>query len=245
MSTTTNKRLSRKEKRLARESKQSEKLNFHLKEISPLTENQKTTFNSYKQGKHLMLHGTAGTGKSFMSLYLSLNEVLNDDSIYKKIYIVRSVVPTRDMGFLPGNNKEKAKVYEMPYYAICSELFERGDAYDYLKQKNIVEFITTSFIRGTTLNDCIVLVDEMQNMDWGELDSVITRVGRNCKVIFSGDFTQTDFDTEKEKTGLKQFMKIIRNIKSFKLIEFNKNDILRSDLVRDYIIEKDKLGINN
>ena len=245
MSAPPKKRLSRREKRQNKESNGAigEKLNFNLQEVFPLTENQKITFNSYGQGKNLMLHGIACTGKSYISMYLALNQILSEDSPYKKLYIVRSVVPTRDMGFLPGNNKEKSKVYEAPYYAICSELFKRGDAYDYLKQKNIVEFISTSFIRGITLNDCIIIVDEMQNASLHELDSVITRVGKNCKIIFSGDFTQSDFTNEKEKNGLPKFMKIIRGIKSFKFIEFNKNDILRSDLVRDYIIEKDRLGI--
>lgn len=243
MSAPPNKRLSRKEKRQLRDSNLSEKINFNLQEVVPLTENQRITFNAYNNGKHLMLHGIAGTGKSYISLYLALNEILNGDSQYKKLVIVRSVVPTRDMGFLPGNTKEKSKVYEGPYYAICTELFGRGDSYDYLKQKNIIEFISTSFIRGITLNDCIIVVDEMQNASLHELDSIITRVGKNCKIIFCGDFTQSDFTNEKEKAGILQFMKIIKAIRSFKFIEFDKNDILRSDLVRDYIIEKDRLRI--
>lgn len=243
MSAPPKKRLSRKEKKQHRESNPGDKINFNLQEVTPLTDNQRTTFNAYTNGKHLMLHGIAGTGKSYISLYLALNEILNSESLYKKLIIVRSVVPTRDMGFLPGNSKEKSKVYELPYYAICNELFGRGDAYDYLKQKNIIEFISTSFIRGITLNDCIIVVDEMQNASLHELDSVITRVGRNCKIMFCGDFSQSDFTNEKEKSGIIQFMKIIKSIRSFKFVEFNKGDILRSDLVRDYIIEKDRLSI--
>lgn len=191
-----------------------------------------------------MLHGIAGTGKSFVSMYLALNEILEGSDRFKKLYIVRSVVPTRDMGFLPGNNKEKTRVYEAPYYAISTELFGRGDAYEYLKSKGLIEFISTSFIRGITLNDCIVLVDEMQNGTLHELDSVITRVGRDCKIVFCGDFTQSDFIHDRDKNGLTTFMKIIKNIKSFEFIEFDKSDILRSDLVRDYIIEKDRQHIS-
>lgn len=243
MSAPPKKRLSRKEKRHQKEVNLGDKINFNLETVTPLTDNQRITFNAYNGGKHLMLHGIAGTGKSYISLYLALNEILNGDSLYKKLVIVRSVVPTRDMGFLPGNTKEKSKVYEGPYYSICTELFGRGDAYDYLKQKNIVEFISTSFIRGITLNDCIIVVDEMQNASLHELDTVITRVGKNCKIVFCGDFTQSDFTNEKEKSGIIQFMRIIKSIKSFKFVEFDKNDILRSDLVRDYIIEKDRLGI--
>jgi phosphate starvation-inducible PhoH-like protein len=241
-------RLTRKEKRILRQSNQKvvniqEKINFNLKKIEPLTENQKLSFESYYQGKNLMLHGIAGTGKSFISIYLGLQEILSENSRYKKLVIVRSVVPTRDMGFLPGNSKEKAKVYEAPYYAICSELFNRGDAYDYLKNKNVVEFISTSFIRGITLNDCIIIVDEIANLTLHELDSVITRVGRNCRVIFSGDFRQSDFSKEQDKNGLIDFMRIIERMKSFTFIDFDENDIVRSSMVKDYIIQKNRLKI--
>lgn len=243
-----NKKLTRKEKRLLKQNKNNttnqEKLNFQLKKIEPLTKHQKESFDAYRQGKNLMLHGIAGTGKSFISMYLALDEILSSaDSQYKKLVIVRSVVPTRDMGFLPGNSKEKAQVYEAPYYAICTELFGRGDAYTYLKQKNVIEFISTSFIRGITLNDCIIIVDEIANMTLHELDSVITRVGRNCKIMFSGDFRQSDFTKEHEKNGLIDFMKIIERMKSFTFVDFDEHDIVRSAMVKDYIIWKDKLRI--
>lgn len=242
------KRLTRREKRLLRQQGKTkenyqEKLNFNLKHFDPLTENQKITFNSF-HNKNLMLHGIAGTGKSFMAMYLSLKEILNNpDSQYKRIVIVRTVVPTRDMGFLPGNSKEKTKVYEAPYYAICNELFGRGDAYDYLKNKGLVEFISTSFIRGITLNNSIVIVDEMQNATLHELDSVITRIGYNCKIVFCGDFRQSDFTREHEKSGLTDFMRVVKSMRSFDLIEFNANDIVRSALVKEYIILKDKMRI--
>ena len=242
------KRLTRKEKRILRqqngkENTNQEKLNFNLKHVEPLTENQKRSFEAYQQGKNLMLHGIAGTGKSFISLYLSLNQILSENSVYKKLVIVRSVVPTRDIGFLPGSPKEKVKVYESPYYAICSELFGRGDAYDYLKNKNLVEFISTSFIRGVTLNDCIIVVDEIANLTLHELDSVITRVGKNCRIIFSGDFRQSDFTKDQEKNGLNDFMRIIKRMKSFEFIDFQREDIVRSKMVKDYIISKEELRI--
>jgi phosphate starvation-inducible protein PhoH len=241
------KRLTRKEKRILRQNGQEEnnqvKINFHLKHIEPLTENQKLSFEAYNNGKNLMLHGIAGTGKSFLSLYFALKQVLAPDSQYKKVIIVRSVVPTRDMGFLPGNSKEKARVYEAPYYAICTELFGRGDAYEYLKNKGVVEFISTSFIRGITLNDCIIIVDEIANLTLHELDSVITRVGKNCRIMFCGDFRQSDFIKDHDKDGLKNFMRIIQRMKSFYFVDFDENDIVRSSMVKDYIITKDKLGI--
>jgi phosphate starvation-inducible protein PhoH len=239
-------RLTRKQRRIQQQTEQHEnslKLNFKLKNIEPLTENQRLTFEKYHDGKNLLLHGIAGTGKSFLSTYLSLQTILTDTSRYKKLVIVRSVVPTRDMGFLPGNNKDKAKVYEAPYQAIFTELFGRGDAYEYLKQKGVVEFISTSFIRGITLNDCIIVVDEIANMTLHELDSVITRVGKNCKIIFCGDFRQSDFTKEQDKNGLMDFMRILNRMKSFDYIDFTENDIVRSSMVKEYIIAKDRLKI--
>jgi len=246
MSATT-KRLTRKQRRILEQNPRNEetnlKLNFRLKQIEALTDNQRKTFEYYGQGKNLLLHGIAGTGKSFLSIYLSLATILSESSRYKKLIIVRSVVPTRDMGFLPGNNREKSKVYEAPYQAIFTELFERGDAYEYLKQKNVVDFISTSFIRGITLNDCIIVVDEIANMTLHELDSVITRVGKNCKIIFCGDFRQSDFTKEHEKNGLIDFMKILDRMKAFEYIEFTENDIVRSAMVKEYIIAKTRLNI--
>jgi phosphate starvation-inducible protein PhoH len=242
----TTERLTRKEKRIQRQQggreESVQRNNLSLKHFEPLTPNQKITYQNFNN-KNLMLHGMAGTGKSFISLYLSLKEVIKSESIYKKVVIVRSVVPTRDMGFLPGNNKEKAKVYEAPYYAICTELFGRGDAYELLKSRGLVDFISTSFIRGVTLNDCIIVVDEIANLTLHELDSVITRVGKNCKIIFSGDFSQSDFTREQDRNGLKDFMRIIERMKSFEFIEFNENDIVRSAMVKEYIISKHRLGI--
>ena len=241
-----NKKISRKERRLQKQQNQNNsqtKINFELNNIVPLTDNQKLTFQAYDQNKNLMLHGLPGTGKSFLSIFLSLRQVLSENSFFKKIVIVRSVVPTRDMGFLPGNNKEKTKVYEAPYYAICTELFNRSDAYEYLKSRGVIEFISTSFIRGITLNDCIIIVDEMANCTMHELDSVITRIGKNCKIIFCGDFRQSDFTKEHERNGLHHFMKIIQRMKNFQFVDFEESDIVRSSLVRDYIIQKHKLGI--
>lgn len=241
------KRLTRKEKRVLRQNNQkannNDKLNFQLKHIEPLTNNQKLSFDAYNSNKNLMLHGIAGTGKSFISMYLGLRDILSENSHHKKVVIVRSVVPTRDMGFLPGNSKEKAKVYEAPYYAICTELFGRGDAYEYLKSKQLIDFVSTSFIRGITINDSIIIVDEIANMTLHELDSVITRVGKNCRIIFCGDFRQSDFTKEHEKNGLIDFMRIIERMKSFTFIDFNEQDIVRSSMVKDYIIQKDKLRI--
>jgi phosphate starvation-inducible PhoH-like protein len=238
-------RLSRQQKSLSGEEPAPLKRQLELKHITPLTETQRIAFEAYDSGKNLVLHGIAGTGKSFISLYLALDEILNceEESVYEKVIIIRSVVPTRDVGFLPGSPKQKTEIYEAPYLAICSELFGRGDAYTVLKQRNDIEFISTSFIRGVTLNNCIIIVDEIANMTLHELDSVITRVGKNCRIVFSGDFRQSDFTKESDKGGLHKFIEITKRMKSFEFIDFNENDIVRSSMVKDYIIQKDRLRI--
>jgi phosphate starvation-inducible protein PhoH len=232
-------------KRAKRQRKQA-KQNSGLskpRNIRPLTETQSLVFQEFEKGKHLMLHGCAGTGKTFLTSYLAIQEVMMGNQGYSNIQIIRSVVPTRDMGFLPGTQKEKSKVYEAPYNAIFTDLFGRGDAYDVLKSKRQVLFETTSFIRGMTFDDSIIIVDECQNLTFHELDSVITRIGENCRVIFCGDFTQSDFRWEDEKRGINEFMKIIKKMDAFSLIQFEREDIVRSDLVKEYICTKLDLGI--
>lgn len=245
-------RLTKRQKRIAKQNEEPvenkisfKSPNFKLNRIRPKTENQQKTFDAYRSGKNLLLTGTAGTGKTFLSLYLGMANILEQDSEYKRMVIVRSVVPTRDMGFLPGNQSEKSKVYEAPYYAIFSELFERGDAYEVLKQKTAVQFMSTSFVRGITLRNCVFVVDEIQNMTAGELHSVFTRVGENCKVIMSGDLKQSDLNLKRETPGFSDFIRILNRMKTFECIEFNRNDIVRSDLVKDYIITREILEDQN
>ena len=243
-------KLSKKERRQQRQkTKTTEEVSFrkilNIKRFEPLTDNQSLTYKAFHDGDNLMLHGVAGAGKTFLAMYLSLEDILSEFNQYDKLIIVRSVVPTRDMGFLPGSQGEKSEVYEAPYSAICTELFDRGDAYQYLKQKGVIKFATTSFIRGITISNAIIIIDEMQNMTAAELNSVITRIGKNCRVIFCGDIAQTDLlNPKKEKTGLGDFVKIIHEMKSFEFIEFDEEDIVRSGLVKDYIITRTKLERN-
>ena len=205
-----------------------------LAEIEPLTKNQLEAFES---DKNLILHGIAGTGKTFISCYLAFDDMVK--GVYNNLVIIRSAVPTRDIGFLPGSEKEKASVYEEPYKEIALELFQRGDAYEILKTKGLVHFMTTSFVRGITLKDAVIMVDECQNMSFHELDSIITRVGTNCRVIFCGDFRQSDLKTN----GLESFMEILKNMGAFEFIDFEIKDIVRSEFVKDYIIAKTELGL--
>jgi len=227
-------------KRRKRKSQVKKQL-LQLQHINPMTSNQEAVFTSYNKGNNILLHGVAGTGKTFLSLYLALDELLNDNIDRKeKVVIVRSAVPTRDIGFLPGKETEKTAIYEQPYKAICSEILNRGDAYDILKTKNIIEFITTSYIRGITLDDAIIIVDECQNMTFHELDSIITRVGINSKILLCGDFRQTDLNKPYEKSGIKQFMDITNKMYYFDNIEFGFDDIVRSAFVKEYIMAKEK-----
>ena len=220
----------------------------HLKTIEPLTDNQERCFNSYGEGKNLILHGAAGTGKTFISLYLALREVLEPSSPYEKVYMVRSLVPTREIGFLPGDHEDKSNLYQIPYKNMVKYMFEMPDdgafemLYDNLRAQETISFWSTSFIRGVTMDNCIVIVDEFSNLNFHELDSIITRVGENCKIIFSGDYSQSDLIKSNEKNGVLDFMKIIQTMKSFDCVEFGIEDIVRSGLVREYLISKINLG---
>lgn len=216
---------------------------FELRTIKPLTPNQQITFDAYRQGYNLMLHGFAGTGKTFCALYLALEETLKTNSTYDRIVLIRSVVPSRDMGFLPGSIKDKIAVYEEPYKEICDDLFGRGDGYGILKMKKMIEFTTTSFLRGLTFNNSIVIVDETNNMTYQEIDTVMTRLGNNSRIIFCGDYRQSDLNRPYEKTGINTFMNVTKRINSFKHVEFQKEDIVRSGVVRDYIIQKTEMGL--
>lgn len=215
-----------------------------LLEYEPITINQKKAFEAWDDGDNLVLAGSAGTGKTFIALYMALDELLDSDSYYRKIVVIRSAVPTRDIGFLPGTAEEKKEMYTIPYKNICGELFNDKGAWGKLTSAKHIEFESTSFIRGSTFDDSIIIVDEMQNLNFHELDSVITRVGKNSRIVFCGDYRQTDFRFNDEKEGIFKFMKIIEQLRNFSIIHFGWDDIVRSGLVRDYIMTKEMLEID-
>ncbi len=216
-----------------------------LQSIEPITKAQKETFEAWDEGENLILTGTAGTGKTFIALYLALESVLEKSGYYDKIIILRSAVPVREIGFLPGKLEEKTDIFQSPYKAICEEFFSHDKgAYNKLVNNHVIQFETTSFIRGRTFDRCIIIVDEMQNLNFHELDSVMTRAGENCKMIFCGDHAQSDFYNEGERNGLAKFMNVMYRMKNFTTVQFGWDDIVRSDIVRDYIMTKEMLGIH-
>lgn len=222
---------------------QAQSQHFSLKKIEPLTDNQQKTFEAYEQDNNLVLSGSAGTGKSFLALYLSLREILKTNSYYNKIIIIRSAVPSRDLGFVPGTLEEKSKIYQDPYMNIVNELIGRGDAWHFLLNKEILEFQTTSFLRGLTFRDCIIIFDEFQSATFHEIDSVLTRVGENCRFILCGDHAQNDLNMKKEKSGFEDVIKILSNINGIQHVQFGLDDIVRSGFVKQYLTQKEKLKL--
>tara|TARA_R110000823_G_scaffold109740_2_gene229473 strand:+ start:95 stop:847 length:753 start_codon:yes stop_codon:yes gene_type:complete len=207
--------------------------------VQPKTIKQREFFDAYKNGDYFMcLHGVAGTGKTYIALYKALEEVMDKNNPYKKVVIVRSSVQSRDMGFLPGDANEKMETFIQPYRQICADLFNRKDAWDRLAEQGYIEFISTSFIRGTTFTNSILLADEIQNMTFEELDTIVTRVGHTSKIIYCGDIRQTDLKKKDDKTGLPKFLDIVQGMKEFSRFEFGMDDIVRSSLVKNYIIAK-------
>ena len=221
-----------------------------LNKIEPITDNQKKLFDGYNEGKNIFAYGCAGTGKTFAALYLALKDVLDPSTPYDRVFIVRSLVSTREIGFLPGDHEDKSSLYQIPYKHMVKYMFEMATDADFemlyanLKAQETIKFWSTSFIRGTTLDRSIVLIDECQNLNFHELDSIITRIGEDSKIMFCGDATQTDLIKQNEKNGNHDFMKIIQQLPDlFEMVEFNINDIVRSGLVREYLIRKMALNM--
>ena len=230
-------------------SKKIEITNSDLVKVEPITDNQKIVFESYKKGQNQFLFGCAGTGKTFISLYLAFQEVLKNETPYDKVVVVRSLIPTREIGFLPGDEEDKAALYQVPYQNMVQFMFKQPNEqafsmlYDRLKQQGSFYFLSTSFLRGLTFDNSIIIVDECQNLNFHELDTIVTRVGQDSKIIFCGDFMQTDLSKTSERNGLFDFLRILEEMEEFNCTEFNIGDIVRSGFVRNYLIQKTKLGM--
>jgi len=220
-----------------------------MKEIDPLTDNQEEFFKSYQLNQNIAAYGCAGTGKTFIALYSALRDVLDERSPYEKIYIVRSLVATREIGFLPGDHEDKSSLYQIPYKNMVKYMFEMPDEssfemlYGNLKTQGTISFWSTSFIRGTTLDNAILIVDEFQNLNFHELDSIITRVGKDAKIMFCGDTKQSDLIKQYEKCGIHDFMRILQVMPSVEMIHFEIEDIVRSGFVKEYLTKKTELDL--
>ena len=229
--------------------KQKEITYSQLNQIKPVTDSQKVVFDTWKKGLNQFLFGCAGTGKTFVSLYLALSEVLRNETPFDKVVMVRSLIPTREIGFLPGDEEDKAALYQVPYQNMVKFMFKQANEqafsmlYDRLKKQGSFYFLSTSFLRGLTFDNSIIIVDECQNLNFHELDTIVTRVGQDSKIMFCGDFMQTDLSKMNEKNGLHNFLRILEEMEEFKCTEFNIGDIVRSGFVRNYLIQKTKLGI--
>ena len=230
-------------------SKKLEITSKHLVNIKPVTDNQKVVFESWKTGQSQFLYGAAGTGKTFVSLYLALQEVLDTTTKWDKVIIVRSLIPTREIGFLPGDENDKSALYQVPYQNMVKFMFKQANEqafsmlYDRLKKQGSFYFLSTSFLRGLTFDNSIILVDEFSNLNFHELDSIMTRVGENTKIMFCGDATQTDLIKQNERNGIVDFMRVLRLMSSIDIIEFGVEDIVRSGLVKEFILAKMELNL--
>lgn len=213
---------------------------FNLKSISPKTVNQRRVFEEYNQNKNLIIHGYPGTGKTFLAVYLAMNEIINGNTDYKNVIIVRSVVPSRDMGHLPGTEEKKSEVYELPYHEIFGELFGNRGAYEHFKKSGVVRFCTTSFLRGLTFSNSIIIIEESQNMTEQEINTVMTRISETSKVVICGDFRQNDLLYKRNETSyMKELIEITSRMSQFRSIEMKIEDIVRGPLVKEWIVIKE------
>jgi predicted ribonuclease YlaK len=234
---------------MAKKQKQLEIGSGNLISVKPITDNQKIVFETWKKKQNQFLFGCAGTGKTFISLYLALQDVMNLQSKYDKVVLVRSLIPTREIGFLPGDEEDKAALYQVPYANMVQFMFQQPNEqafnmlYEKLKQQGSLYFLSTSFLRGLTFDNSIIIVDECQNLNFHELDTIITRVGQDSKIVFCGDFGQSDLSKTNERNGLHDFLRILEEMEEFNCVEFDIGDIVRSGFVRNYLIQKTKLGL--
>ena len=230
--------------------KKNKEINLQsLLSVKPITDNQKLVFDTWKKGKNQFLFGAAGTGKTFVSLYCALRDVMDLKKPYDRVVLVRSLIPTREIGFLPGDEEDKSALYQVPYQNMVRFMFEAANEaqfnslYERLKGQGSLYFLSTSFLRGLTFDNSIIIVDECQNLNFHELDTIITRVGQDSRIVFCGDFDQTDLLKQNERNGLHDFLRILEEMEEFHCCEFTIGDIVRSGFVRSYLINKIKLGI--
>lgn len=214
-----------------------------LKKIRPKTESQRMLMESFMNGNNVVASGYPGTGKTYLSLWLALHAILDNDSEYNKVVIVRSAVASREIGFLPGTKEEKMEPFEAPYKDILGDLIGRN-AYEDMRDAGKLEFMPTSYLRGLTWDNCVVIIDEIQNLSWMEIHTVITRLGKNSKLLVCGDQSQNDLEGKRfEESGMGKFLQVAAHISRIDIVNFVKEDVVRSGFVKEWIIAKEDLNL--
>ena len=214
--------------------------NIHdLRAIRPLTQKQEDMFQLWFQGDNVCAHGSAGTGKTFLALYLAMSEMLEFKE-HQQIIIVRSAVAAREIGHLPGTKEEKEEIFEIPYMDILHDLFGRKSTYKDMKDAGMIKFMTTSHIRGLTWDNAIIIIDEIQNMCFDEIDSVMTRIGKNTKVIACGDHKKQCDLKKHEVSGVGRMLKAFETMSGFANVEYTFEDVVRSEVVKNWLKATDQ-----
>jgi phosphate starvation-inducible protein PhoH len=213
-----------------------------LKTIQPITDAQSQMFEQYLQGDNVVAYGCPGTGKTLLALYLAMCDILDQRTPYQRLIIVRSAVASRDQGYLKGTLEEKESVFETPYKDIFAFLFGRASTYEDMKKAGLIEFMSTSYVRGLTWDNCIVVVDEIQNCNWHEINSVVTRVGDDSKMVLAGDIKQTDLlKSNKDVCGMGHLLEVVERMDEMSSVQFTSDDIVRSAFVKAWIIATESL----
>lgn len=224
---------------------------FHQKDLikyQPITKTQEKLFETFEEfpNKSMFLYGSPGTGKTFLATYLALQQILDNTTGFDKILYIRNPVQTgENIGFTPGTPEEKISLYEQPYASIFEEMFGWENSWQNCKKLGIVEFCIPNFLRGTTFKNTIVIVDECQSMSFHTINTIVTRIGQDSKIILCGDESQNDLIGNKYKnyeisSGFNKTLNIVKKItQHFSIIEFKTNDVIRSELVKDWIINSE------
>lgn len=196
--------------------------------IKPRTENQKKLVGAFDNNDMIFAVGPAGTGKTYLSIALAV-KALKEKTI-KKIVLSRPAVEAGEkLGFLPGDMKDKIDPYLQPLYNALEDMLPQAKLQE-MMEKHVIQIAPLAFMRGRTLSDAIVILDEAQNTTCAQIRMFLTRMGWNTKMIITGDMTQIDLPRE-QKSGLKEALNILSRIEGIEIVELNRKDIVRHKLV--------------
>ena len=198
------------------------------KPIVPRSPNQLKLVQEYEKNDMLFAIGPAGSGKTYTAIALAVRSLKNKE--IKKIILSRPAVEAGEkLGFLPGDMKDKIDPYLQPLYDALQDMIPAAKLKEYM-ELNVIQIAPLAFMRGRTLNDAVVILDEAQNTTTQQIKMFLTRMGMNTKMIVTGDMTQIDLPSS-QTSGLVQALKILKGVKGISFIELNKKDIVRHKLV--------------